>query len=76
MTITNRGLVCIPIEIRQALGISPGQTVLVEEKNGTVIIRKNKRATGFYEDIANSGFGEIPIRPRRQDKPRRFKIEA
>ena len=40
MTITSKGLVCIPQTIREHLDIRPGQTVIVEERKNEVIIRK------------------------------------
>lgn len=33
MTITDKGLICIPQPIRDALGIKPGQKALVSQRN-------------------------------------------
>lgn len=34
VTVSNRGQITLPVSIRRALGISPGGTLLVEEKDG------------------------------------------
>jgi AbrB family looped-hinge helix DNA binding protein len=40
MTVTAKGLVCIPQAIREHLDIQPGQTVIVDERFNEVVIRK------------------------------------
>ena len=40
MTVTAKGLVCIPQSIREHLDIRPGQTVVVDERENEVVIRK------------------------------------
>jgi len=40
MTVTAKGLVCIPQTIREHLDIRPGQTVIVDERKNEVVIRK------------------------------------
>ena len=39
VTVSNRGQITLPISIRRALGISPGGTLLVEEKDGELRLK-------------------------------------
>jgi AbrB family looped-hinge helix DNA binding protein len=43
MTVTAKGLVCIPQAIREHLDIRPGQTVVVDERANEVVIRKTEK---------------------------------
>ena len=42
--ITVKGQVTIPKDVRDALGLRPGDLVTFEESNGTVTVRKSKAA--------------------------------
>ena len=41
-TVTSKGQVLIPKKIRDQAGIKPGEEVIVEIKDGTVVIEKKK----------------------------------
>ncbi|NUO10163.1 MAG: AbrB/MazE/SpoVT family DNA-binding domain-containing protein [Candidatus Brocadia sp.] len=45
--ITSKGQVTIPKEIRDKLGIRPGEDIAFEEKNGTFYIRKSLKKSPF-----------------------------
>ncbi len=45
--ITSKGQVTIPKEIRDKLGILPGEGLAFEEKNGTFFIKKSLKESPF-----------------------------
>lgn len=45
--ITSKGQVTIPKEVRDKLGIRPGEDLVFEEKNGTFYIRKSLKKSPF-----------------------------
>ncbi len=45
--ITSKGQVTIPKEIRDKLGIRPGEDLAFEEKNGTFYIKKSLKKSPF-----------------------------
>lgn len=55
MTVTAKGLVCIPHIIREHLDIRPGQTVIVEERRNEVVIRKRgcSGLVGLLRELAD-----------------------
>ena len=60
-TVTSKGQVTIPIEIRRALGIRQGSKLAFAQKNGKVELRVVYRAP---EAVA-SGFGMLGARGKR-----------
>ena len=43
--ITSKGQITIPAEIRKALDLAAGDTILFEKINGNIIIKKNNKST-------------------------------
>ena len=43
--ITSKGQVTIPVEVRRALGLDVGDTILFEKIDGNIVIKKNKKGT-------------------------------
>ena len=43
--ITSKGQVTIPVEVRRALGLDVGDTILFEKIDGDIVIKKNKKGT-------------------------------
>jgi len=43
--ITSKGQVIIPVEVRKALGLDVGDTILFEKIDGNIVIKKNKKGT-------------------------------
>lgn len=43
--ITSKGQVTIPVEVRRALGLDVGDTILFEKIDGNIVIKKNKEGT-------------------------------
>ena len=43
--ITSKGQITIPAEIRKALDLAAGDTILFEKTNGNIIIKKNNKST-------------------------------
>ena len=43
--ITSKGQVTIPVEVRKALGLDVGDTILFEKIDGNIVIKKNKKGT-------------------------------
>jgi AbrB family looped-hinge helix DNA binding protein len=47
VTISTKGQVTLPSEIRQHLGLGPGDQLLAEEQDGTVVLRPLKYKSFF-----------------------------
>ena len=60
-TVTSKGQVTIPMEIRRALGIRQGSKVAFAQKNGKVELRVVHRAP----EAVVSGFGMLAARGKR-----------
>jgi AbrB family looped-hinge helix DNA binding protein len=45
--LTSKGQLTVPKEIRDKLGISPGEELVFEEKDGLFYIKKNPRKSPF-----------------------------
>ena len=45
--VTSKGQVTLPKEIREKLGVQPGENVGFEEKNGLIYIRKTIKKSPF-----------------------------
>ena len=56
------GLIDIPEEVRQKLGVGPGSVLEWEEDGDRVVVRKKKPTT--FEDIHRAAFPEGPPEPR------------
>lgn len=63
--ITSKGQVTIPKEIRDKLGIRPGEDLAFEEKNGTFYIKKSLKKSPFdkwvgrlkkYKKLISNGY--------------------
>lgn len=55
--ITSKGQITIPRQIRRALGVQTGDSVVFEQKGGEVHVRPLRKASGFakYRGIGNPG---------------------
>ena len=42
-TVTSKGQVLLPKKIRDQVGIKPGEEVIVEIKDGAIVIKQNKK---------------------------------
>ena len=60
-TVTSKGQVTIPMEIRRALGIRQGSKLAFAQKNGKVELRVVHRAP----ELVVSGFGMLAARGKR-----------
>ncbi|MDI6890895.1 MAG: AbrB/MazE/SpoVT family DNA-binding domain-containing protein [Thermodesulfovibrionales bacterium] len=47
--VTSKGQITIPKEIREKLGIGPGEEICFEEKEGTIFIKKEVKESPFNE---------------------------
>jgi len=45
--LTSKGQITIPKQVRYKLGISPGENLIFEEKNGMFYIKKSPRKSSF-----------------------------
>ncbi|MCW6169302.1 MAG: AbrB/MazE/SpoVT family DNA-binding domain-containing protein [Thermoplasmatales archaeon] len=43
--VTSKGQITIPIEVRKALGLEVGDTILFGKIDGNIVIKKNKKDT-------------------------------
>ena len=57
--VTSKGQITIPREIRQALGVQPGDRVLFESDNEGIRVRPLRTVSPFakYQGIGNPGIG-------------------
>lgn len=60
-TVTSKGQVTIPMEIRRALGIRQGSKLAFAQKNGKIELRVVHRAP----ELVVSGFGMLGARGKR-----------
>lgn len=59
--ITSQGQISVPKKVRERLGVGPGSTVVFEEKDGQVVVRR--AGTYTFEDIHKRLFPNGP--PKR-----------
>ena len=57
LTVTKKGQVTIPVELRRKFHIEENSKVQIFEKNGEIVIRK---CLSFY-DLAGTGAGEATV---------------
>ncbi|MHA6693975.1 AbrB/MazE/SpoVT family DNA-binding domain-containing protein [Homoserinimonas sp. A520] len=62
-----KGQVVIPKEIRDALGIKPGQEVVFERRGDEVVLRSAPRAPLFAR-FANNALADALLRERSADQ--------
>ena len=55
--ITSKGQITVPREVRQALGVNPGDKIVFEQKGNDVSVRpvRSKSAFAKYRGIGNPG---------------------
>ena len=64
-TLTERYQTTIPAEVRQALGLEPGQRILYEVRGETVVLRSDSGSLLDLEGILNS---DTPAGTRDQER--------
>jgi AbrB family looped-hinge helix DNA binding protein len=57
-TMTSKGQVTIPKEVRDALNLHQGDPILFEERNGVVVLRKRPRLDPAWYGNLSSTLGE------------------
>jgi antitoxin PrlF len=57
--ITSKGQITVPLAIRRALGVGPGDVLLFEEDNSGIRVRRVRKESRFakYRGIGNRGIG-------------------
>jgi AbrB family looped-hinge helix DNA binding protein len=57
--ITSKGQITVPLAIRQALGVQPGDTLLFESGKDGIRVRPRRARSPFakYRGIGNKGIG-------------------
>ena len=57
--ITSKGQITVPLAIRRALGVRPGDLLLFEEDKSGIRVRRVKKESRFakYRGIGNRGIG-------------------
>jgi len=57
--ITSKGQITVPLAIRRALGVRPGDLLLFEEDKSGISVRRVKKESRFakYRGIGNRGIG-------------------
>ena len=57
--ITSKGQITVPLAIRQALGVQPGDTLLFESGKDGIRVRPRRARSAFakYRGIGNKGIG-------------------
>jgi len=63
LTVTKKGQVTIPIELRRKFHIEENSKVQIIEKNGEIVIRK---CPSFY-DLAGTGAGEAKVEELKRE---------
>lgn len=58
MTVTRNGQVTIPKEMREKLGIEEGTRVVMEERDGRILLRKGEYDWSKHKQILADGFEE------------------
>lgn len=63
-TVTSKGQITIPVEIRRSLNIEPGDRVIVEEREGGVFLRTPESVVEQTAGILNAFVPARPFTPR------------
>ena len=56
--VTTKGQATIPVEIRSALRLSPGDSIVFEMKSGNVTLRKADKVDRAFMKLSESAFEE------------------
>ena len=63
MTVTRKGQVTIPVELRRKFHIDENSKVQIIEKNGEIVVRK---CPSFY-DLAGTGAGQATVEELKKE---------
>ena len=56
-----QGRIVIPAHIRNALGISPGQTLKVREEDGRLVLENSKQALARLQDMFAQVYPDVSL---------------